>query len=128
MTEYQLLNLMYLGFVQNAVYFVAMVLLTWLGFRMARNIYEDPNANIIGKVLTTIFCFFVAFFFFNINQIGGGVLDSYTAQLIEIGAESGNRLRAIADSLGGPGGTLQTLFNLFILLFQLALVWVVKKS
>ena len=128
MTEYQLLNLMYLGFVQNAVYFVAMVLLTWLGFRMARNIYEDPNANIIGKVLTTIFCFFVAFFFFNINQIGGGILNSYTAQLIEIGAESGNRLRAIADSLGGPGGTLQTLFNLFILLFQLALVWVVKKS
>ncbi len=128
MTEYQLLNLMYLGFVQNAMYFVAMVLLTWLGFRMARNIYEDPNANIIGKVLTTIFCFFVAFFFFNINQIGGGILNSYTAQLIEIGAESGNRLRAIADSLGGPGGTLQTLFNLFILLFQLALVWVVKKS
>ena len=128
MTEYQLLNLMYLGFVQNAMYFVAMVLLTWLGFRMARNIYEDPNANLIGKVLTTIFCFFVAFFFFNINQIGGGILNSYTAQLIEIGAESGNRLRAIADSLGGPGGTLQTLFNLFILLFQLALVWVVKKS
>ena len=128
MTEYQLLNLMYLGFVQNAMYFVAMVLLTWLGFRMARNIYEDPNANLIGKVLTTIFCLFVAFFFFNINQIGGGILNSYTAQLIEIGAESGNRLRAIADSLGGPGGTLQTLFNLFILLFQLALVWVVKKS
>ena len=128
MTEYQLLNLMYLGFVQNAVYFVAMVLLTWLGFRMARNIYEDPNANIIEKVLTTIFCFFVAFFFFNINQIGGGVLDSYTAQLIEIGAESGNRLKSIADSLAGPGGTLQALFNLFILLFQLALVWVVKKS
>ncbi len=128
MTEYQLLNLMYLGFVQNGMFFVAMVLLTWLGFRMARNIYEDPNANMVGKIFTSLFCVFVAFFFYTTNQIGGGVLNSYTAQLIEIGAESGSRLKAIADSPGAPGGTMQSLFNLFILLFQLALVWVVKKS
>jgi len=38
MTEYQLLNLMYQGFIQNGMFFIAMVLLTWLGFRMARNV------------------------------------------------------------------------------------------
>ena len=53
MTEYQLLNLMYLGFVFNAMYTVGFILFTWLGFKMARNIYEDSSAAITGKVFTT---------------------------------------------------------------------------
>ena len=76
MSEYEILNLMYLGFTFNAMYSVGFILFTWLGFRMARNIYEDPNAAIIGKVFTTIYCVFVAFFFFQSNQIGGGILNS----------------------------------------------------
>ena len=127
MTEYQLLNLMYQGFIQNGMFFIAMVLLTWLGFRMARNVYENPNTNIGGKVFTSIFCLFVGFFFYSTNQIGAGVLVSYTTQLVELGAESGNRLQAIIDSPGGPGSTMQTAFNIFIVIFQLALVWG-KKS
>ena len=61
--------------------------------------------------------------FYSTNQIGAGVLVSYTTQLVEIGAESGNRLQAIVDSPGGPGSSMQTAFNIFIVVFQLALVW-----
>ena len=41
MTEYEIFNLMHVGFIQNAMYFVGMVLLIWLGFRMANNIYNN---------------------------------------------------------------------------------------
>jgi len=81
MTEYQLLDLMYQGFIQNAMYFVGMVLLTWLGFRMAANVASDPN--MAGQIFTTIFCLFVGLFWYTTNQIGGGVLNSYTAQLMK---------------------------------------------
>jgi hypothetical protein len=122
MTEYQLLDLMYQGFIQNGMYFVAMVLLTWLGFRMAANVASDPN--IAGQIFTTIFCLFVGLFFYTTNQIGGGVLSSYTAQLIEMGADSGTRLSEIANSPAAPGGALQVAFNIFIVIFQLAIIWV----
>ena len=127
MTEYQLLNLMYLGFVFNAMYSVGFILFTWLGFRMARNIYEDSNAAISGKVFTTIYCLFVAFFFFQSNQIGGNILSEYTSQLVEIGSSSGERLSAYANSPTILGGPVQTVFTLFILTFQLAIVWTKKK-
>ena len=52
MTEYQVLNLMQVGFIQNAMYFVGMVLLTWLGFRMANNVRNTPDVNMMGKVFT----------------------------------------------------------------------------
>ena len=45
MAEYQILNLMQVAFIQNAMYFVGMVLFTWLGFRMANNIYNNPDSN-----------------------------------------------------------------------------------
>ena len=122
MTEYQLLDLMYQGFIQNAMYFVGMVLLTWLGFRMASNVASDPNMP--GQIFTTIFCLFVGLFWFTTNQIGGGVLSSYTAQLIEMGADSGTRLSEIANSPAAPGGALQVAFNIFIVIFQLAIIWV----
>ena len=63
MSEYEALNLMYLGFTFNAIYTLGFILFTWLGFRMARNIYEDSSATMLGKVFTSIFCLFVAYFF-----------------------------------------------------------------
>ena len=68
MAEYQILNLMQVGFIQNAMYFVGMVLFTWLGFRMANNIYNNPDANMLAKVFTSVFCIFVAAFMFGVNQ------------------------------------------------------------
>ena len=50
MTEYQILNLMYVAFISNAMYFVAMVLLTWLGFRMANNVRNTENPPMMGKI------------------------------------------------------------------------------
>ena len=123
MTEYQILNLMYLAFISNAMYFVGMVLFTWLGFRMANNVRQQDNAPLLGKVFTSIFCLFVGFLFFNTIQIGGGILGSYVAQLLEMGAASGDRLAVISDSPAVIGGAIQSAFHAFIVIFQLLLVW-----
>ena len=123
MTEYQILNLMYLAFISNAMYFVGMVLFTWLGFRMANNVRQQDNAPLLGKVFTSIFCLFVGLLFFNTSQIGGGILGSYVAQLLEMGAASGDRLAVIADSPAVIGGAIQSAFHAFIVIFQLLLVW-----
>jgi hypothetical protein len=77
-----------------------------------------------GQIFTTVFCLFVGLFWYTTNQIGGGVLSSYTAQLIEMGADSGTRLSEIANSPAAPGGALQVAFNIFIVIFQLAIIWV----
>ena len=127
MSEFEALNLMYLGFTFNALYTLGSVLFTWLGFRMARNIYEDSSATMLGKVFTSIYCLFVAFFFIQSNMIGGGILQSYTAILVEMGSSSGERLSSYADSPTILGGPVQTIFHLFILVFQLAVVWTKKK-
>ena len=42
MTEYQIFNMMYVGFISNSMYFVGMVLLTWLGL-------EWPIISIIAQ-------------------------------------------------------------------------------
>ena len=43
MSEFEALNLMYLGFTFNALYTLGFILFTWLGFRMARNIYGNKK-------------------------------------------------------------------------------------
>jgi hypothetical protein len=40
-----------------------------------------------------------------------------------MGADSGMRLKAIVDSPAAAGGAIQTAFTLFILVFQLAIIW-----
>ena len=127
MSEFEALNLMYLGFTFNALYTLGFILFTWLGFRMARNIYEDTSATMLGKVFTSIYCLFVAFFFIQSNMIGGGILQSYTEILVDMGSSSGERLSSYADSPTILGGPVQTIFHLFILVFQLAVVWTKKK-
>ena len=123
MAEYQILNLMQVAFIQNAMYFVGMVLFTWLGFRMANNIYNNPDSNMLGKIFTSIFCIFVAAFMFGVNQIGGSILESAVVQLNDIGAASAERMDAYHDFPLVVGAPLQTIFVLFILAFQLAITW-----
>ena len=84
MDEYQLLNLMNLSFVSNAMYFVGMVLFIWLGFRFANAIYEDGSAPMISKVLSSLYYLCVAGFFYFNGQVAGGILDTYSALLIDI--------------------------------------------
>ena len=124
MTEYQVLNLMQVSFIQNAMYFVGMVLMTWLAFRMCNNVRNNSNVNLAGKLFTSIFCVFVAAFMFQVNQIGGAILNSNVALLVDMGAASGDRMAAYLDAPLIVGGPVQTVFVLFVLVFQLALVWV----
>ena len=123
MTEYQILNMMHVGFIQNAMYFVGMVLMTWLAFRMCNNVRNNPNTNMTGKVFTSIFCVFVALFMSQTNMIGGSILASSASSLVDIGAASGERMTSYLSSPMIIGGPVQKVFVLFVLVFQLALVW-----
>ena len=123
MTELEIWNVMQMGLISNAMYFVGMVLFTWLGFRMANNIYNSPDANMLSKVFTSVFCIFVAAFMFGVNQIGGSILESAVMNLSEIGAPSAERMAAYLDFPLVVGAPLQTAFVLFILAFQLAITW-----
>ena len=123
MTEYQILNIMHVGFIQNAMYFVGMVLMTWIAFRMCNNVRNNPNTNIAGKAFTSIFCVFVALFMTQTNAIGGSILTSSVNSLVDVGAASAERMSACLSSPMIIGGPVQKVFVLFILVFQLALVW-----
>ena len=61
-TEYEIWTLMNLGLISNAMYMVAMVLLTWLGFRFAAAIAADPTTPMMGKITATIFYLVVGWF------------------------------------------------------------------
>ena len=123
MTEYQILNIMHVGFIQNAMYFVGMVLMTWLAFRMCNNVRNNPNTNMAGKAFTSIFCVFVALFMTQTNAIGGSILTASVNSLVDVGAASAERMSAYLSSPMIIGGPVQKVFVLFILVFQLALVW-----
>ena len=123
MTEYQILNMMHVGFIQNAMYFVGMVLMTWLAFRKCNNVRNNPNTNMAGKAFTSIFCVFVALFMTQTNAIGGSILTSSVNSLVDVGAPSAERMSAYLSSPMIIGGPVQKVFVLFILVFQLALVW-----
>ena len=68
MSEYEALNLMYLGFTFNAIYTLGFILFTWLGFRMARNIYEDTTATMLGKGVYNNFLPICCILFYSIKH------------------------------------------------------------
>jgi hypothetical protein len=123
MTEYQIFNMMYVGFISNSMYFVGMVLLTWLGFRMANNIYNSTDANMAAKVFTSAYCILVAVMLFYTQQIGAAILGTAVTQLVDIGSASAERMQMYVNNPLTIGGTIQTLFVLLVVAFQLAIVW-----
>ena len=123
MTEYQIFNMMYVGFISNSMYFVGCVLLIWLGFRMANNIYNSPDANIASKVFTSLFCVLVAMITYYTQQIGAAILGTAVTSLTDIGAASAERMVQYVDNPLTIGGTVQTAFVLVVLVFQLAITW-----
>jgi hypothetical protein len=123
MTEYQIFNMMYVGFISNSMYFVGCVLLIWLGFRMANNIYNSPDANMASKVFTSVFCLLVAMITYYTQQIGAAILGTAVTSLTDIGAASAERMVQYVDNPLTIGGTVQTLFVLVVLVFQLAITW-----
>ena len=123
MTEYQIFNMMYVGFISNSMYFVGCVLLIWLGFRMANNIYNSPDANMASKVFTSLFCVIVAMITYYTQQIGAAILGTAVTSLTDIGAASAERMVQYVDNPLTIGGTVQTVFVLVVLVFQLAITW-----
>ena len=124
MTEYQIFNMMYMGFISNSMYFVGMVLLTWLGFRMANNVYNSSDANMAAKLFTSLYCVLVAAMLFYTQQIGAAILNTAVSNLEVSGfQESYERMGQYVDNPLTIGGTVQTLFVVLVLLFQLAITW-----
>jgi hypothetical protein len=123
MTEYQIFNLMYVGFISNSMYFVGMVLLTWLGFRMANNIYNSTDANMAAKVFTSAYCILVAVMLFYTQQIGAAILETAANSLVAIEAASAERMSTYPNSPLSVGGPVQTFFVLLVVVFQLSIVW-----
>ena len=124
MSEYQIFNIMYVGFISNSMYFVGMVLLTWLGFRMANNIYNSSDANMAAKLFTSVYCVLVAAMLFYTQQIGAAILNTAVENLGVNGfSESAERMKQYVDNPLTIGGTVQTLFVVLVLLFQLAITW-----
>ena len=124
MTEYQIFNMMYVGFISKSMYFVGMVLLTLLGFRMANNIYNSSDANMAAKLFTSVYCVLVAAMLFYTQQIGAAILNTAVENLGVNGfSESAERMTQYVDNPLTIGGTVQTLFVVLVLLFQLAITW-----
>ena len=123
MTEYQIFNMMYVGFISNSMYFVGMVLLTWLGFRMANNIYNNSDANLAAKLFTSVYCVLVGIMLFYTQQIGAAILETAATSLAAIEAASAERMSTYPDSPLSIGGPVQTFFVLLVVVFQLAIVW-----
>ena len=123
MTEYQIFNMMYVGFISNSMYFVGCVLLIWLGFRMANNIYNSPDANMASKVFTSLYCVLVAMITYYTQQIGAAILGTAVTSLTDLGAASAERMVQYVDNPLTIGGTVQTVFVLVVVVFQLAITW-----
>tara|TARA_B100001939_G_scaffold238861_1_gene206222 strand:+ start:486 stop:812 length:327 start_codon:yes stop_codon:yes gene_type:complete len=105
------------------MYFVGMVLLTWLGFRMANNIFNSTDANMAAKVFTSIYCVLVGIMLFYTQQIGAAILETAANSLVAIEAASAERMSTYPNSPLSVGGPVQTFFVLLVVVFQLAIVW-----
>ena len=125
-TEYEIWTLMNLGLISNAMYMVAMVLLTWLGFRFAAAIAADPSTPMMGKITATVFYLIVGFMFYNTAQIGGMIIASSAENFALLPEMSSRAADLIVRVESGfiPGGVLTTALNVVIVFFQLAMTWI----
>ena len=105
---------------------LCMTILTWIAFNLADGIRVAVNrgdtVRNIAKIFLSIFFVFVGFFFLNVSFIGGSILGGYATALLEVESTAGDRLSALSTSPGSIGSTLQILFHVFIVMFQLTLI------
>ncbi len=76
-----------------------------------------------SKVFTSLFCILVAMITYYTQQIGAAILGTAVTSLTEIGAPSAERMVQYVDNPLTIGGTVQTVFVLVVLVFQLAITW-----
>ena len=125
MTELEIWNVMHMGLISNSMYFVGMVLMTWLGFRMATKTRDDKNAEMIGKILVSAFFVLVGLSFLNVTMIAGDIIStsaSAMALLSERTAGAENLIEVGSSPLN-PGGPLSYVFHALIVGMQLLMVW-----
>jgi hypothetical protein len=125
-TEYEIWTLMYMGFISNAMFMVAMVLLSWLGFRFAAAIAADPETPVMGKVTATIFYLLVGIMFYNTAQIGGAIIGGAAESLSvlpEVSSRGADLIERVESGFV-PGGLISTALNVVIVFFQLAMTWI----
>jgi hypothetical protein len=60
---------------------------------------------------------------FYTQQIGAAILGTAVTQLADIGSASAERMQMYVNNPLTIGGTIQTLFVLLVVTFQLAIVW-----
>jgi hypothetical protein len=67
MTEIEILNNSQLGFIQNAIYTVAVVINTFIAFRLAR-VVNEKNGNMLAKSFVTLYGALVTFHWIQISS------------------------------------------------------------
>ena len=127
MSEYELLNLFYVFLISNGMYFVGSAIFIWLGFRLARGVYDDAKAPLLPKIFISLYSLGTACTFFFTYMQAAIVMDVYATQLIDVGSSAGSRIKIAADSILAPGGPINWIVSLSILILQLGLVWSKKE-
>jgi hypothetical protein len=108
------------------MFMVAMVLLSWLGFRFAAAIAADPETPVMGKVTATIFYLLVGIMFYNTAQIGGAIIGGAAESLSvlpEVSSRGADLIERVESGFV-PGGLISTALNVVIVFFQLAMTWI----
>lgn len=126
MSEIEIWNIMHMGLISNAMYFVGMVLMTWLGFRFAAKMREEQNAELVGKILVSAFYVMVGFSFFNVNMIAGDIISTAAASMgdLEVKSPATINLIEISNSPANPGNNpLTYVFHILIVGMQLLMTW-----
>ena len=127
--EAQIWELFYAGLTPNAMYMVAMVLLTWLGFRFAVAISNEPNTPLMAKIVSSAYFGIVAMMFYGTAEVGGIMAAAAANQLVMLPEMSSGAQEFIERVEAGrvPGGPLSVALNVVILFMQLTMTWL-KKS
>ena len=125
MTELEIWNVMHMGLISNSMYFVGMVLMTWLGFRMATKTRDDKNAEMIGKILVSAFFVLVGLSFLNVTMIAGDIISTSASAMALLNERTAgaDNLIEVGSSPLNPGGPFSYVFHALIVGMQLLMVW-----
>ena len=116
----------------NAVWFLAYIVATWLGFRMTSSIYTNRGAPIIGKILVSLYCLSVSAFMCTLMVNTTGLFRDVVAGLTTVGQRtvlSGAVQAFIEQASNAPlMNPVQMVFVASIILMQLIQVWMKKAD
>ena len=62
MEEMNVWNYLQAAGTTNAINFVGLAFLTWVGFRISSSVYNEGSTNMLVKISGTVFCLCIAWF------------------------------------------------------------------